>query len=109
MKRPLVVLAIPLIIGALAWAGFAYLRATIAQVPLRPGETHSAAEHGLLQLYVLFVFIFVPFSALCFVASAVMLVRRARSSRFARWALVPVGLLLLGILILLGTIISYFV
>jgi hypothetical protein len=40
--------------------------------------------------------------------STVMLLRRARQSRAARFALVPVGLLLLGILVVLGKIIIDF-
>ncbi len=108
MKRPLVMLAVPLIVLGAALMGFAYLRSTIPDVPLRAGEDHSAAEHGLIQLVGLFLVVFVPFAVGCLLCSTCMLARRASYSRAARWALVPVILLLLGLVVVLGSLLGDF-
>ena len=108
MKKPLIVLAIPFVLLAAYLCFHVYQLRTMPDTPLQPGEHHSAAKHGLIQIYVLFIIVFVPFATVCFLTSTVMFVRRARQSRFARWALVPVGLLLLGILVLLGMVIIDF-
>jgi len=55
---------------------------------------------------VFWVITFFPFTAICFLSSLVMLIRRARHSQEARVAIVPVGLFLLGIAVLLFFILT---
>ena len=66
----------------------------------------EAVKHLRLHYGIFWVMTFMPFSAICFVSSAVMLLRRAHQSRAVRVALVPVGLLALGVLVLVALILS---
>jgi hypothetical protein len=59
------------------------------------------------HLTVFWVFTFLPFTAICFLTSTVMFIRRARHSRVARWSLAVPGICFVSVLVLLYLTIFY--
>ena len=103
LRKPLIDFALPLIAFIpYNWLLYQYLPGRGATLDA------EAISHLRVHYGIFWVVTFVPFSAVCFVSSAVMLLRRMRHSLLARAALVPVGLLTLGVLVVMALLISDF-
>ena len=63
-------------------------------------------DHRRVHLTVFWVLTFFPFAIICFLTSTVMLVRRARYSKAARWSLALPGACFLAVLVLLILVLS---
>ena len=96
IRKPLIVLALPFVLFLPTWWFFCRYVPEHSALSSRMGVEHMRVHWG-----VFWVLSFFPFSAICFLTSVVMLVRRARYSPEARLALVPACLCVLGVLVLL--------
>jgi len=63
-------------------------------------------DHRSVHLTVFWILTYFPFAAVCFLTSTVMLIRRARHSRAARWSLALPGACFLAVLVLLIFVLS---
>jgi hypothetical protein len=103
LGKPRIVFALPfLALFPYNWFMYRYLPGQV------PAPSPEAASHLRMHYGIFWVVTFFPFSAICFVSSAVMLIRRAGQSTGARVALVPVGLLAVGVLVLIALALSDF-
>ena len=97
VRRPLIFFALPLVLLLPSWWFFYhYDPEHYSQMSQRIGVQAIRSHWGTFWIVTYF-----PFAGICFVSSLVMLIRRASHSPGARLALIPVGLLTLGILILI--------
>lgn len=98
LSKPLILLAAPLILLLpYYWLLLRYLPAREARPP------DLTVEHMRFHYFFLWLFTYFPLSSICFISSAVMFARRARTSTGARWtlavsaffAVITVGLLVM--------------
>jgi hypothetical protein len=101
MRKPLVIFVLPFIVGLVTF--WFLCRFLPAHTPVE--GTKVTREDLQFEWEMLWLVAFLPFSAVCFLSSTVMLVRRARYSFSAKVALLPVGLFLLIVLLMIGYIV----
>jgi succinate dehydrogenase hydrophobic anchor subunit len=90
-KKPFICLAAPFVVL------IPYCWLLLYYFPMRGAHPpHLTAEHLRVHWFSFWIFSYFPFSAICFIASLVMLTRQARTSSAARGALVLATLLSLG-------------
>lgn len=101
VKLPLFIFLLPFLL-LLPYLWLIYRSSSSNQI-VTPRLDH---DHRSFHLTVFWVLTFLPFTAVCFLISTVMLVRRARHSRAARWSLALPGACFLAVLVLLILVLS---
>jgi hypothetical protein len=102
IRKPLVIFVLPFVVGLVTfWFLCRYLP---AHTPVYP-QSRVTLKELQAEWEGLWIVAFLPFTAICFLSSGVMFVRRARHSLFAKVALFPIGLFLLIVLAEIGFIV----
>ncbi len=96
LRAPLLCFAVPFVLCLPTWWLFCRYSPEHTRASQQLGVEHMRVHWGFY-----WVITFFPYTGMCFLSSLVMLVRCARHSAGARVALIPVGLSLVGILVLL--------